>query len=477
MTDLATLQAGAPVPFDLALSSGAWRCDAVLRVLPGRRVVLRARRLVQADAPAASGAADDPEAPEDFEAAEDERLLKLFVGRGHRRYLGREQRGLKWLEDAGLPVPEVLGELDETALSGLVIEYLPGAEVIDPADQASVEAAAALLGRMHEAGLWQVDLHLKNFVRSAERLFAVDGDGVRRRANPVPQGRGLDDLALLAAQRPPQEDEGAAALLAAYLENRPGAAPVSDDFQKRVDRARRGRVQRYLKKCFRPCTEFAVSEDEEFRYFARRGQGELVRALLSERRAFTSGDDFLNMEPVKLGNSATLVRTRADGGVVIKRYNIKSLSKGLRRLLRPVPRYRRAWMGGQLMTFLDLPTALPLALIEEKRLLLPSVAYLVMEDLDGQDLEQEVAERGLSQARAAEIARLFVLLKRAGLTHGDTKSSNFVVRDDQIHLVDLDAMRLGTREFGKDLERFLNNWEGEVRERFVAAFRAVELLE
>ncbi len=454
--ELEQLDAGSPQPFELRLESGSWHCEQILRVLPGRRVVLRASLSTDQDA--------------------GERLLKLFVGSGHRRYRQRERRGLDWLDAAGLPVPDVLADLDEAGLSGLVIEYLPGAEVIAPEDQPSVERAAALLGQMHEAGLWQVDLHLKNFIHSAERLFAVDGDGVRRRASPVPQGKGLQDLALLAAQRPPQEDEGAAALLAAYLRNRPGVAVAPEEFGRKVDQARRGRVQRYLKKCFRACTEFSVSEDSSFRYLARRSRGELVRELLSERNAFNRGDGFLEMEAVKRGNSATLVRTRADGGVIIKRYNVKSFSKGLRRLLRPLPRYRRAWMMGQLMSFLDLPTAQPLALIEEKRFLLPPVAYLVMEDLQGMDLGEEVAAHGISRARAAEVARLFVLLKRAGLTHGDTKSSNFIVCDGRVCLIDLDAMRLGTAQFEKDVQRFLANWEGAVLETFTAAFQAVELL-
>ena len=87
-----------------------------------------------------------------------------------------------------------------------------------------------------------------------------------------------------------------------------------------------------------------------------------------------------------------------------------------------------------------------------------------------------MAEQGLSQSRAAEVARLFVLLKRARLTHGDTKSSNFIVCDGRLHLIDLDAMRTGTTGFDKDVQRFLANWEGDVRARFEAAFQAVALL-
>ena len=96
--------------------------------------------------------------------------------------------------------------------------------------------------------------------------------------------------------------------------------------------------------------------------------------------------------------------------------------------------------------------------------------------LIGRELGEEVAEEGLSQARAAEVARLFVLLKRARLTHGDTKSSNFIVANDKVHLVDLDAMRIGISRFDKDIERFLANWQGEVRQRFITAFEAVELI-
>ena len=458
MRELSQLEAGASVPFELQLGSDCWRCEQVLRVLPGRRVVLQARKQ------AVDGSQDS------------EYLLKLFIGSGSRRYRERERRGLRWLSDAGLPVPGLLEDLDESGLAGLIIEYLPAAAVISPGDQETVEQAAALLGRMHQAGLWQVDLHLKNFVVSGERLFAVDGDGVRRRADPLPEGRGLADLALLAAQRPPQEDEGAEGLLATYIENRPGLSAGLKDFELKIAQARRGRVRRYLKKCFRPCTEFAVAEDAGWRTFALRGRGELVRQLLSERGAFSAGDEFLEMEAVKRGNSATLVRTRADGGVIIKRYNVKSLRKGMSRLLRPTPRYRRAWMCGQLMTFLDLPTAEPLLLVEQKRRFRPSVAYLVMEDLAGRDLAAEVLENGLSHSRAAEVARLFVLLKRAGLTHGDTKATNFMIHADRVYLIDLDAMHLGTRHFEKDLTRFLDNWEGEVRARFQAAFSAVGLL-
>ena len=386
----------------------------------------------------------------------------------------------------GCRYPTVSGTLNEPGLSGLVIEYLPGAAVIPPGDQQAVEAAAGLLGRMHDAGLWQADLHLKNFVTSDRGMHAVDGDGVRRRADPVPQGRGLEDLALLAAQRPPQEDSGSTGLVRAYAAARSLSPADPNEFAQKLVRARRGRVRRYLKKCFRECTEFSVTDRGKFRCFAERTAGEAVLSTLLERGAFTQDDGFLRMEAVKRGNSATLVRAEVEPGVVIKRYNIKNLSQGIRRLIRPLPRYRRAWMSGQLLSFLELPTARPLALVEEKRRFLPGVAYLVMEDLGTLDIAAEIARSGCADALADEVAGLFVQLRRVGIVHGDTKATNFLMRDGRVHLIDLDAMRLtrfsehsragrGADGFARDLERFLANWDGDVRAAFESAFRRAGL--
>jgi hypothetical protein len=243
-------------------------------------------------------------------------------------------------------------------------------------------------------------------------------------------------------------------------------------------------MKRYLRKCFRECTEFSVTERASYRCFAARTDGVTALAELLERGAFTPGEGFLQMDAVKKGNSATLVRTDGDPAVVIKRYNIKNFSQAIRRLMRPLPRYRRAWMYGQLLSFLELPTARPLALVEERRRLLPAVAYLVMEDLGDRDLASEIARSGCSQALADEVAGLFALLRRAGISHGDTKATNFLIHQGRVHLIDLDAMRLGRVRgragsradgFDRDLARFLDNWDGDTRTCFQAAFRRAGL--
>jgi tRNA A-37 threonylcarbamoyl transferase component Bud32 len=440
-------------PFALALQSERtgeatdFACDEVLRVLQGRRVVLRA---ATAAAPV---------------------VLKLFLGPDRGRYRDREQRGIEWMAGAGVPVPEVVDRVVGEGIDGLVLEYLSEARPVGPRDQTRLEQVAELLGRMHEAGLVQADLHLDNFLATERGVYAVDGDGIRRRRGRLSLGAGLDNLAVLAAQRPPAEDGGSAGLLAAYLTARK-VARAEGGLEARLKKARRLRLERYARKTLRDCTEYRVERSWRCRTFAVRGVGERVLAALDGRpeQAFESG------AVLKSGNSATVVRVDGAEPVVVKRFNIKSPGHALRRMLRPMPRFRRAWMAGQLLHFLDIPTARPLALVEHRLGPLRGVAYLVMRDIGGRNLREEIAEIGLGDERCAEIAELFRLLRVAGLTHNDTKATNFLVRDGEVCLIDLDAMRIDPSGSSRDVRRFLENFSAEERRRFRAGFEKAGLL-
>lgn len=424
-----------------------FECLALLRVLPGRRLVIRASL--------------------DGEPV----VLKLFMGESRERHLARERRGLEWLQEAGVPAPGILQQVGAEGVAGLVLRYLPGAQPVAADDQAAVERVAGLLARMHAAGVWQEDLHLANFLSSEGRVFAIDGDGVRRRSRRLPARAGLQNLAQLAAQRSPMQDAGHAGLLAAYYGAEHGAASATN-FARQLARARRRRIRRYLAKTQRSCSEFVVAGDWRSRTFALRGAGEaaLQRLGAEPERVFDGA------QMLKAGNSATVVRTNGPDPLVVKRYNIKNLSQRVRRMLRPLPRYRRAWMTGRLLHFLELPAARPLALVEHGRGPWRGVAYLVMEDLGDRSLLAEIESQGLSDQRLAEITALFSALRSLGLQHGDTKAANFVIQDDRVHLIDLDAMRWTGSGSTSDVTRFLDNWPPPERSRFEASFRLAGLL-
>lgn len=471
-----TAEAVVPAAPDEAVSVRVAEC---LRLLPGRRLVARA------------------------EVSGRRCLLKLFLGRGARRYRDRELAGCRLLAEAGVATPEILGEVTDPKGQGLGIlfDYLPAARAVGADDEAQMALAAAELARLHAFGAWHGDLHLNNFLfrgtvsgespedAAAEspdrRVYIIDGDGVRKRrssgaAGPLPLdvAASLRNLATLCAQRPPLLDASLPGLLAAYARGR-GWATSGGQFDtllaslvEATRRQRRRRVRRYLRKAQRDCTEY-VCERSFRRYFVC-----LRDCLTEELLAFRQDPEsfFVGAEMLKDGNSATVVRSRiGQRSCVIKRYNIKSPWHALRRTLKPRSRFRRAWCNGQRLHFLRIPTARPLALLERRHGPLRGVAYLVMEDCGADDLSRLAAGTGLTGWHIDAVTRIFRALVAAGLSHGDTKATNFLVAGDDVLLVDLDAMRESPAGQSKDIGRFLANWDPALGRRFRERFAEAHL--
>jgi hypothetical protein len=129
-------------------------------------------------------------------------------------------------------------------------------------------------------------------------------------------------------------------------------------------RARHRRLSRYLRKTLRDCSEFAALQSPEFTGVRVRDlAAEIWRPLLADPNAVMA-----QSELIKAGNSATVVRWRTASGMslIVKRYNVKSLAQAWRRILRPVPRYRRAWQFGHALRLSGIATARPLLLLERR---------------------------------------------------------------------------------------------------------------
>lgn len=434
-------------------------CVEILRLLPGRRVVARAR------------------------LAGMQCVVKLFVGSGARRYFKRERRGLKRLRDCSVPTPELLAcfHLANGTGFGLVLEWLIDAQPVAEHDHDGFVQIVAALARLHRASVTHSDPHLHNYLKTADgRVFAIDGDGVR--GWPVlSRRRALANLGLLLAQLPPAEDRRLLSACAEYDRIR-WRTTLSDAFLAEVGghlrRQRRRRTHRYLAKTMRECSEFHCERSRQRFLLCVRAAWNVAMAEFAANPEAAFTDVSRPAEVLKAGNSATVIRASiGDATYVIKRYNLKSRVHGMRRALRPMPRYRASWRNGHRLRFLGLRGARPVALLECRSGFAKTVAYLVMEDLgpDASDLATWVAQRGASSELSHKVATLFRGIADAGLVHGDTKASNFLIRDAEIHLIDLDAMVESRRGLARDVSRFLANWESdpEIREQFRGALQAV----
>ena len=336
-----------------------------------------------------------------------------------------------------------------------------------------------LLARLHARGMVHSDPHLDNFLTVAHRLHAVDGDGVRKLGAARSQRSSIRNLGLLLAQLPPVADGRIESLIHSYLEERGWTATSRLLVQCRrvLAEQRSDRYRRYLRKCQRDCSEFEVERRAgRYQVSVRAGSGRIPAGFFAEPDSLVQSGRML-----KNGNSATVVRcevpdaTRSDR-LVVKRYNSKGFWHALRRSIEPFPRFRRAWCYGQLLHLLGVPTARPLALCERGPGVFRPRGWLLLEDLGDTHLGEEVAAAGISDARVDEVVGIFSALRAAGLRHGDTKVTNFLIHDGHVHLIDLDAMTLSARGVERDIERFLDNWEGQTRERFLKAFQAAGLL-
>ena len=439
------------VPFSIALDGEPCRVQRIFRLLPGRRLTAlghwRGRDLV----------------------------VKLFMGAGAARYCARERRGVERLAASGTPTPELLGDaLAAPDGRALLFDYLPDARPLAAGEAEGAMNAVRLLAGLHGHGFTHGDPHLANFLRSGGKLWVVDGAGVGRRWR---QGE-LAELRALAeflAQHPPTLDAWLEKLLAGYADSRNWAADA--DRMRRAKRlvatARRRRVRRYLAKTERPCTEFHTASNWRWRCLVKRAwRSDAV--LLAEAFARDPEGGLKNAEVIKDGNSATVFRLKLGGlPVVVKRYNIKSLSHRIRRWFKR--RALTAWRNGHRLALLAIPTAEPLALVERRWGPLTGRCYLVMADKGDLDLAAEAGTQGWLPGRLDQVTALLAQLKAAELGHGDTKASNFLVHDGRVHLIDLDALS-PRRDPAADAARFLDNFDGTLRAQAEAQFAAAGLI-
>jgi tRNA A-37 threonylcarbamoyl transferase component Bud32 len=429
-------------------SDGPFHFESVARVLPGRRV---------------SGIGE-------FRGAR--YFAKIFVGPQARRYWRRELVGSARMLGAGVPTPRVLrrGALADSLGYALFFEVLEEAEDLREDDADGIGAAVELVADLHQAGLVQTDVHLGNFVASGGRLHAVDADGIRRAQLLRVH---FANLGMLLAQRRPIYDgdiggfwQGYAARRGEYV-TRMGSERQLEDA---VDKQRRERVRRYLRKTLRECSDFHRLNTFRANVLCQRPYWQaLQRLCLFPESQFGEGT------ALKLGNSATVVRLEIDGErYIVKRYNIKGPAHRVKRWFKR--RARNAWRNGHLLAFLGIPTARPVALIERRWGWFVGSSYLVMPDVGDVSLDQVLRDQPDRFAvLAPRVVDVLKQLAAAGLEHGDLKATNFVVHGDAVALIDYDAVRKGDHR--KDVERFLRNWYGtEIAEPWRAELAAAGLL-
>lgn len=423
----------------------------ILRLLPGKRIVAVA------------------------ECDDQEMLVKAYLGRTASRYAARESCGVEAIAKSSVSTPELFWRADLVDGKGevLAFRYLRDAASLyqrwEEADSQEARTdilrmAVEAIGKLHNHGVIQQDLHLANFLLADDQLYTIDGGEVcRRSASPLSEEDGLKNLGLFFAQFYPRHDHLAGIVLPAYEAIRrwdPDPARAKR-LQLEIARRREVRKRDYIQKAFRDCTRFACQASlRRFQVCKRNACDDEVAAVLANPEAHMAGGKIL-----KDGNTATVALVQlSDRSLVIKRYNIKNPWHGLRRAFRK-SRAWISWSNAWCMEFFGIPALKPVAMIENRLGPLRGTAWLVTEYIEGPDALARLREKDPDDAPEA-LASILCDLSRAQISHGDLKATNFLMAEEGPVIIDLDAMReyknpeAFQRAFGKDLDRFMQNWEG-----------------
>lgn len=478
-----------PAPFRLpiveekggeAQGQSVLEIEWVLRLVPGRRLVALARwgdRLV---------------------------IVKLFFHAGQwKRHMLRDRNGVNLLRQSGVPTPELLLETTTTDGKGgvLIIEYLQQGTSLSSLLEAAVNEAdidevinlaVKTIALCHQAGLWQRDIHLDNFMLAAGVVYLLDGGDIKaeeRLDNKISR----QNLALFFAQFPAIFDEKASVHLDQYQIHRTEPVDVKlGSFRNEIRQARKSRIAKFERKLFRSTTANR-SERSTSKFYVH------DRSIHSPEldRFIKDPDSFIHQDKLlKQGNSSTVALVEIDGReFVLKRYNIKSFWHGLSRMMRP-SRAHHSWRNASVLEMLGVATPHPYLFLEERIFwVFRSRAYFLCEYIAAQDVgtawgmqgASEEADEGWNRTGNEEVVELFrqflKLMNDYQISHGDMKATNFIIRDKQLFVLDLDAMKRHqsqgafAQKFAADLARFRKNWIGGPLEPLVdLMIEEIELL-
>jgi len=452
------------IPFPLFLPPGSYfepeiHCLKLLRDLPGKRQVYLGqwgdRKIV----------------------------AKVFAPhKGMVRHWQREERGIKVMGQRGILTPEILysGPLDRGAGLAIILPFVTHAATALEKWMAAgnkqervklLSLLMRILADHHQAGLIQRDLHLGNFLVKKEEIYTLDGSDIIIYRKSVGCQKSLKNLGLLFAQFFPEYDELAEDCLSLYCQSRNFADDKNllQQLKTQIAVQRRKRKKKKLQKIFRECSAVVARQVDKRRILCGRNYfSEPMADFLADPDCYLNGE---KVELLKDGNSSTVMRLKiGPADLVVKRYNIKDFSHGLKRSVVRT-RASRSWENAHLLGFYGIKTAQPVAMVECCRGSVSRTSYFISEYVEGvpcldflknyhyADAEKEMA--------AEQLVDLLVKLQQLHISHGDLKASNIVFADQGPVLIDLDSMReyrLADRfkkAGARDVRRFLLNWEDD----------------
>lgn len=408
-------------------------CTELLRHIPGKRRVYSA-------------------------LLENQRVIaKIYETKFSAKYhLDNERSKLEYMRDTGLNCPRLFfcGQC-ETGGWAIVTEYIENSAAAIKlyykagSPEAKVRILRPLFGELAElnqAGIFQKDLHLGNFLISADKVFSLDAATMKLEPHPVDKTRSLRQLAILSWYVPGQiRTDALPGLLNIYAEKRgwkftDGDVRTIENYMKRHIRKE---IKRQLKKTLRTSGRQVQIKKNGFKAVFDRGFYENldVQHFLSKLDGLMDTGQILKSRPTSF-----LSYIDVNGNnVVIKRYNHKGFWHSIRQTLR-TSRAKRSWLHGHRLIMLGIDTPKPLAYIEKRIGPVLWKSYVLTGHIKGHNLADAFDDSNISGQKKQDLYRqirqLMTTLHNNRISHGDFKPTNFIISQGSVYVTDLDAMKV-----------------------------------
>ncbi len=481
--DLLSIISPCTIAFELQLADGSiLTISEIVRVVPNKRLVCK-------------GFLNGKQGKNENVYA------KIFLGANAKRYASRDKQGVQALINAKINTPQLLFagliKTDQTLIGeALIFSAISSAQNAEDlylqlfTQQQSTSRLQLMLqltgivAQMHNVNLHQTDLYFKNFLIAADKVYAIDGDGIKVFFPFCKKTQKRRNLAMLLSKMDGLDTGWVEDIYQHYCEQTNTKFDAFEYAQVCVltQKYRQQSANDYAdKKVFRTCTDVTVNRN--FKKFVAFSPDFDAQNLTQYQLDLALKD---TQNRLKSGNTCTVGSALIDSQqVVIKRYNIKNFWHGLK-LNFSQSRAAKSWANAHRLMLLNVATAKPLALVETRFGWFKKRAYFLTQFIDAPDiatfLEQET-DVLIKEKVAFATAQLFYKLNLLNISHGDCKASNIKIVDNKPVLIDLDSMQVHDvggffgnyrheKKHIKDLQRFIQNWENapDIRAIFSQAF-------